>query len=123
MVKCSQCFSEISEVDVFCPFCGISLRTVEVPSEEDEFASTIMMPSGSVAPEPEIEAQIVEEPPVAETFEPEPEPEPEPELAPTPEPEPVVADHVDYSDIPTPPALADLERQHESYQDERQHES
>ena len=43
MAKCHQCNSEISDADAFCPYCGISLTPVEIPSEEDEFASTIMM--------------------------------------------------------------------------------
>lgn len=51
MISCHECSSEVSENDVFCPFCGISLQPIampepaaESPAEPDEaFESTIMM--------------------------------------------------------------------------------
>jgi serine/threonine-protein kinase len=47
MITCQQCNSEVSENDAFCPYCGISLQPLPISTEEDEFASTIIM-----APEP-----------------------------------------------------------------------
>jgi tRNA A-37 threonylcarbamoyl transferase component Bud32 len=49
MTKCQQCNSEVSGDDVFCPYCGISLQPVPIPTEDDEFASTIMMTPGTAA--------------------------------------------------------------------------
>ena len=43
MNTCHQCGSDVAENDAFCPFCGISLQPVNVPAEDDEFASTIIM--------------------------------------------------------------------------------
>ena len=48
MIRCHECESEIAENDLFCPYCGISVpRPSEVPSIDDEMASTIMMPMPS----------------------------------------------------------------------------
>ena len=111
MIKCHQCDSEVAENDAFCPYCGISLQPVTVPAEDDEFASTIIMPPAQSAsqqsaaeltpepvkisePEPVIEAVELEEP-IAE------------EVA---SPPPVEVYAPDYGDLPTPPALAELER-------------
>ncbi len=46
MTYCHECGSEVAENDVFCPFCGISLRPIAVAGSEDEaaFESTIIMP-------------------------------------------------------------------------------
>lgn len=57
MNTCHECGSEITGSDVFCPFCGISLQPVVEPDlipepdaiQEDELASTIMMPPEEVA--------------------------------------------------------------------------
>ena len=44
MTYCHECGSEVADIDVFCPFCGISLRPIDVPGEEDpSFESTIIM--------------------------------------------------------------------------------
>ena len=69
MVTCTQCNSEISESDAFCPYCGISLIPVEVVSEDDEFASTIMM-SPDIVVDPEPAADITELPPESSESEP-----------------------------------------------------
>lgn len=45
MTYCPECGSEVAEIDVFCPFCGITLQPISVADSEDEaFASTIVMP-------------------------------------------------------------------------------
>ncbi len=45
MTYCHECGSEVAEIDVFCPFCGITLQPISVADSEDEaFASTIVMP-------------------------------------------------------------------------------
>jgi serine/threonine protein kinase len=45
MTYCHECGSEVAEIDVFCPFCGITLQPISVADSEDEaFASTIFMP-------------------------------------------------------------------------------
>jgi eukaryotic-like serine/threonine-protein kinase len=69
MITCTQCNSEISESDAFCPYCGISLIPVEVVSEDDEFASTIMM-SPDIVVDPEPAADITEPPPESNEAEP-----------------------------------------------------
>src|SRR6185436_5894021 len=92
MTTCQQCNSEIADADVFCPYCGISLAPVDISSEEDEFASTIMMT-------PEIASSVEEKPVPAE-----PKPEPAQEI------ESPVAE-VEYDDI-TPP-MPDLIREAE----------
>ena len=45
-MRCKECESEISDSDVFCPYCGISLRAEPAPPPpvNDELASTIVMP-------------------------------------------------------------------------------
>ncbi len=55
-MTCQECSSEISEQDAFCPFCGIVLTPVAVPTvdepaavEDDSLESTIMMPPEELA--------------------------------------------------------------------------
>ncbi|MGB7210422.1 MAG: protein kinase [Pyrinomonadaceae bacterium] len=45
-MTCHECGSDIAEIDVFCPFCGISLEPVAIPDVQvdDSMESTIMMP-------------------------------------------------------------------------------
>jgi serine/threonine-protein kinase len=107
MTTCHQCGSEVAEQDAFCPYCGISLQPVTVPAEEDEFASTIIMtpaePASAVAPPP---AREEESGPIIDAVE-----VPEPEIEAAPEQEaPDTHTEPDLNDIPTPPALAELER-------------
>lgn len=113
MITCHQCGSEVAENDAFCPYCGISLQPVAVPAAEDEFASTIIMaPTQPAPPKP---PASVEEGPVIDAVEAtEPEPEDEPARS-EPEERPAAVSHLsadqpDYTDIPTPPALTELER-------------
>jgi len=62
MIKCQQCNSDVSDSDAFCPYCGISLQPVSIPTEEDEFASTIIMTPDAAAssstPPPSIPATL-----------------------------------------------------------------
>ncbi len=45
MAYCHECGSEVAEIDVFCPFCGISLQPIAVENdEEDALSSTIVIP-------------------------------------------------------------------------------
>lgn len=136
MATCHQCNSEISDADAFCPYCGISLVPVEIPSEEDEFASTIMMtpemasksPSGApssenLAPKP-IEAQpipveepvestesveVVETPKPQESFEVEPEPQESFGQDEQPTVEEIPYHASENVDVPTPSLLEDFE--------------
>ena len=112
MITCHQCGSEVAENDAFCPHCGISLQPVAVPAAEDEFASTIIM--APTQPAPSKPPESVEEGPVIDAVE-VPEPETENEQAQAEQKEqPAInnlsADQPDYTDIPTPPALTELER-------------
>ena len=69
MSICQECGSEVAEQDLFCPYCGISLRPVAVPAGDDAaMESTIVMK----APMPEILSDIL--PPADDAAEPEPEP-------------------------------------------------
>jgi hypothetical protein len=45
MASCHECGSEVAEIDVFCPFCGISLKPIAINDEPDDvsFESTIVM--------------------------------------------------------------------------------
>lgn len=81
-MRCKECDSEISNSDVFCPYCGISLRDAAPPAVDNLLASTVVMPfpgtTGSAdfpapqtSPEPtpaaadtvsETAAEVVEEP-------------------------------------------------------------
>jgi eukaryotic-like serine/threonine-protein kinase len=44
-MTCHECGSEVAEIDVFCPFCGISLEPVSLADDQidDSMASTIMI--------------------------------------------------------------------------------
>jgi hypothetical protein len=113
MTTCHQCGSEVAETDSFCPYCGISLAPVAVPgSEEDEFASTIIMPTAKaesspadVMPaEPEsTDVAAIDAPPESS------EEEPETILSAVPESKPS-EQAIDFGNLPTPPALEKLER-------------
>ena len=49
MAYCPECGSEVAEIDVFCPFCGISLQPIAVENNEDDaLSSTIMIPHSEV---------------------------------------------------------------------------
>ncbi len=70
MSICQECGSEVAEQDLFCPYCGISLQPVAVPSGVDAaMESTIVMQ----APMPEILSDIL--PTADEAKAPEPESE------------------------------------------------
>ena len=122
MTTCHQCGLEVAENDAFCPYCGISLAPVAVlGGEEDEFASTIIMPPAKAQPSPESKPEptgISETPlePVPaevtaiETAQSGPsEEEPETVLSVEPEFEPLEP-AIDFGDVPIPPALQELER-------------
>ncbi len=51
MTDCQECGSKVADLDIFCPFCGISLQPIADPDKaaEDAFASTIVMSSPAVA--------------------------------------------------------------------------
>jgi len=122
MTTCHQCGSEVAENDAFCPYCGISLTPVAIPgAAEDEFASTIIMPTAGSKPPTEPAVQEAAPPALAEEAQeaepisvPEPVAEPEVENEPPTlmaEPIPVVPEpSIDYDNVPTPPALQELER-------------
>ncbi|MBX7054939.1 MAG: protein kinase [Pyrinomonadaceae bacterium] len=56
MSICQECGSEVAEQDLFCPYCGISLRPVTVPADDNvAMESTIVMQ----APLPEILADAL----------------------------------------------------------------
>ncbi len=46
MTNCQECGQQVAEIDVFCPFCGISLKPIPLAGEAvaDEMASTIVIP-------------------------------------------------------------------------------
>lgn len=68
MTTCQECSSEISEVEAFCPFCGIKIERPEpVAAADDSFDSTIVI-SPSEAAIMKQSAEVVSiEPEVAET--------------------------------------------------------
>lgn len=43
MAYCPECGEKVAEIDVFCPFCGISLQAVKSANEVDSFDSTIVI--------------------------------------------------------------------------------
>jgi len=104
MNTCHQCGSEVAENDAFCPYCGISLQPVAVPAENDEFASTIMMPQ---VQQDEAQAEETSEPasmPVVDAVE-----IVEEQSA---APDEQVDSVPNFDNIPTPPALEELELEH-----------
>jgi len=50
MTSCHECGSDVAETDVFCPFCGISLKPVALEDDNSDlsFESTIVMQSPEV---------------------------------------------------------------------------
>lgn len=95
MPACPECASEVADNDIYCPYCGISLRPAELaPLPEDPLAQTVVTSVSQlpippvvepqpVAPEPIIHAEAPAQAPLVEPA-PEPtahrEPEPEPEI-------------------------------------------
>lgn len=55
MTHCHECNSEVADTDTFCPYCGITLVPVSIPSDpaEDAMASTIVMSSPAKPLKPE----------------------------------------------------------------------
>jgi len=55
MSTCPECGSEVADQDLFCPYCGISLRHIAGGgnSEIDEFASTVIIDKPGVSAEAE----------------------------------------------------------------------
>src|SRR3954449_2643608 len=98
MTTCHQCGSEVADNDVFCPYCGLSLQAVPVPAEEDEFASTIMMPQAEAASKVADLKNERHEELVIDGVEVPDEVDPEASVQ-----------QPDYNDLPTPPALQELE--------------
>lgn len=43
MAYCPECGEKVAEIDVFCPFCGISLQAVKSANEGDSLDSTIVI--------------------------------------------------------------------------------
>ncbi len=60
MAYCPECGEKVAEIDVFCPFCGISLQTV-VPTTEDSFEGSPAATETS-AETPIFDAQIPDSP-------------------------------------------------------------
>ncbi len=54
MKHCHECDSEVGELDIFCPYCGITLKSaiIDDPSNDDPFSSTIVIPPPASAVEP-----------------------------------------------------------------------
>lgn len=124
MITCHECGSNVAENDIFCPYCGISLKPVEIPAEDDEFASTIMMSPEEVTERSEVDEQPIEVSAVEadknlETSGPEPVIEAvEIEAHEQSEPTPSSISEPDLNDMPRPPALEELERRSEEFGDE-----
>lgn len=49
MAYCHECGSEVAQIDVFCPFCGISLKPLAVENEEEDFTNTIAINQSEIA--------------------------------------------------------------------------
>ena len=66
MKYCHECSSEVGELDIFCPYCGISMPDVADAAEtaDDPLASTIVFSSPFAIPATEIEtvAEVAEVP-------------------------------------------------------------
>lgn len=83
MTDCRECGSKVAELDIFCPFCGISLEPIAGPDKaEDAFASTIVMPEAAAKaasdPAPESAASRNDDPVIADV-----EPQKDPSVTPT----------------------------------------
>ncbi|MGB7069145.1 MAG: protein kinase [Pyrinomonadaceae bacterium] len=71
MTKCPECSADITDDDVFCPFCGITQKPLVPDGEFDEsFESTIMMgPPAKLAEEPSNPTQEQASPDIPSTAE------------------------------------------------------
>lgn len=49
MAYCHECGSQVAEIDVFCPYCGITLKPIGVENENDEMTKTIAINSSEVS--------------------------------------------------------------------------
>lgn len=107
MSTCHQCGSDVAENVAFCPYCGISLEAVGMPDQEDdEFASTIIISPEVVSPvntpdEPRTVSGDHDAPASAVSAT---------DSADHAQTESVSEPTPDFDDMPTPPALAELER-------------
>jgi uncharacterized Zn finger protein (UPF0148 family) len=57
MAYCSECGSEVAEIDVFCPYCGIALQLVKPANKADSLSSAIIVRQPKVET-PDAESQI-----------------------------------------------------------------
>jgi eukaryotic-like serine/threonine-protein kinase len=133
MRKCHECESEVTDADVFCPFCGLSLQPVVLSAEpepveleaeviDDSLESTIMMPleeavklaGGARAeqedPAPAIAAETVEDPAVDE--------EPTVDVDRVAESGPTVDVDSVADEVPPPGILSDLTKLEQPQEDE-----
>src|SRR5690606_24566370 len=66
MPACPECASEVADNDIYCPYCGISLRPAELaPLPEDPLAQTIVTSVSQLPIPPAAEPQPVVPEPVA----------------------------------------------------------
>ena len=104
-MTCHECGSNVAEIDVFCPFCGISLEPVSLAENEtdDSMASTIMIQPSEI--DALANAAKTTSPPVGASAG---ELEPEGVVAGKTDSAARAADEVSLDDIPTPLILGDV---------------
>ena len=61
MAYCHECGSQVAEIDVFCPFCGITLKPTGVENENDDMTKTIAISSSEVSTPPPADATLPEQ--------------------------------------------------------------
>jgi eukaryotic-like serine/threonine-protein kinase len=62
MAYCPECGSEVAKIDVFCPYCGISITPpAAVGGEQEEFANTIVMNQSEMTSPAEFSAPELKE--------------------------------------------------------------
>lgn len=96
MPACPECASEVADIDIYCPYCGISLRPAELAAvPEDPLAQTIVTSVSQLPIPPAVEPQPVVLEPIVHAEAPDEVPATEP-VAPAAFPdEPVSEIHVE----------------------------
>ncbi len=103
MPACPECASEVADNDIYCPYCGISLRPAELtPLPEDPLAQTIVTSVSQLPIPPAVEPQPVVPEPVATAETPRSDPAIEPVVQAALPEEPTPETHLDEAAEETP---------------------
>jgi serine/threonine protein kinase, bacterial len=60
MAYCHECGEKVAEIDVYCPYCGISLQPISIAGEDISFEKTIVADAPAVPEKPREDSQTYE---------------------------------------------------------------